>query len=167
MNWCELVLLASPNSSSPFQQCAYASLFKIHPLGQKIEWGQEDRIYPKHLIEPHNGNFLTLCLLLSSADSFCKQSGPRSGPKKCRVWSGSKLFDILMVFMKEFFRKTWFWKKSADNKNSWTRGPTGPRSITWEWLFIRWGEKHYPAHHPSMNLWWISTFNKIFQEKVK
>ena len=38
------------------------------------------------------------------------------GPKKFRVWFGSKLFDTLMVFIKEFFKKSWFWKKSAVNK---------------------------------------------------
>ena len=31
---------------------------------------------------PH---FRTLCLLVSSADNFCKQSGPRSDPTKRRV----------------------------------------------------------------------------------
>ena len=43
----------------------------------------------------------------SIADNFCKQFGPRSGPTKRRAWSRSKLFDTLMVFLKEFF----------DNKN--------------------------------------------------
>ena len=33
-----------------------------------------------------------------SADNICKQYGPRSGPS-----SGSKLFDNLIVFLKEFF----------------------------------------------------------------
>ena len=28
----------------------------------------------------HTHSFLTLCLLLSSADNLCKQFGPRSGP---------------------------------------------------------------------------------------
>ena len=45
--------------------------------------------------------FLTLCLPVSSADNLGKQFGPRSGPTR----SGSKLFDILMVFLKEFFQK--------------------------------------------------------------
>ena len=39
---------------------------------------------------------LTLYLLVSSADNLCKQFGPRSG---------SKLFDTLIVFLKEFFLK--------------------------------------------------------------
>ena len=30
-------------------------------------------------------SILTLYLLMSSADNFCKQFGPRSGPTKCRA----------------------------------------------------------------------------------
>ena len=40
-----------------------------------------------------------------SADNFCKQFGPRSN-----------LFDIHLEFLKEFFDKVDFEKKSADNK---------------------------------------------------
>ena len=36
---------------------------------------------------------LILYLLVSSVDNLCKQFGSRSGPTKCRAWSGSKLFD--------------------------------------------------------------------------
>ena len=50
---------------------------------------------------------LTLYLLLSSADNFCKQFGPRSG---------SKLFDTPMVFLKEFFKKVDFEKKHQTTK---------------------------------------------------
>ena len=53
---------------------------------------------------------------MSSADNLGKQFGPRSGPTKCQALSGSKLFDTLMVFLKEFFKKVDFEKKSADNK---------------------------------------------------
>ena len=35
--------------------------------------------------------------LLLSADNLCKQFGSRLGPTFCRAWSGSKLFDTLMV----------------------------------------------------------------------
>ena len=45
---------------------------------------------------------LTLYLLVSSADNLCKQFGPRSG---ATFLSGSKLFDTLMVFPKDFFKK--------------------------------------------------------------
>ena len=37
---------------------------------------------------------------MPSADNFCKQFGPRSGL--------TKLFDTLMVFLKEFFKKVDF-----------------------------------------------------------
>ena len=42
---------------------------------------------------------LTIYLLVtfSSADQFCKQFGPRSGPTKRRAWSGSKLFDTVGI----------------------------------------------------------------------
>ena len=53
-------------------------------------------------------SYLTLYLLVSSADNFCKQFGPRSRPAKCRAWSGSKLFYTLMVkknFLKQLILK--------------------------------------------------------------
>ena len=53
-----------------------------------------------------------------SADNFCKQFGPRSGLIKCQAGSGSKLFDTLMVFLKEFLEKVDFEKKSADGKKN-------------------------------------------------
>ena len=63
-------------------------------------------------------NRLTLCLLLvSSADNLCKQFGSRSGPTKGPAWSGSKLFDTLMLFLVDFFSKQLILKKSADHKN--------------------------------------------------
>ena len=46
---------------------------------------------------------VTLPILLSAVASLFKQFGPRSGPTNCWAWSGSKLFDTLMVFLKEFF----------------------------------------------------------------
>ena len=58
----------------------------------------------------------TLCLLMSSADNLCKQFGPRPGLTKCQAWPGSKLFDTLMVFMKEFFEKVEFGKISRRQK---------------------------------------------------
>ena len=42
---------------------------------------------------------------MSSADNLCKQFGHRSGPTTCQAWSGSKLFETMMVFLKEFFQK--------------------------------------------------------------
>ena len=55
--------------------------------------------------------WLNACLLVSYADNFCKQFGTKSDPTKCRAWSGPKLFDILMVFLKEFFQKVDFGEK--------------------------------------------------------
>ena len=53
---------------------------------------------------------LMLSLLVASVDNLCKQFWLRSGPTKCLAWSGSKLFDTLMVFLKEFFEKVDFEK---------------------------------------------------------
>ena len=57
-------------------------------------------------------------ILVSSADNLCKQFGPRSGLTKCRVWSGSKLCDTLMVSLIEFLRKLLFKKKTAGKKKT-------------------------------------------------
>ena len=46
-------------------------------------------------------------------DNLCKQFGPRSGPTFCRALSGSKLFDNLKVFLKEFFKKDIFEKNQG------------------------------------------------------
>ena len=59
---------------------------------------------------------LTLNLLVPSADNFCKQFGPRSGPTNGRAWSGFKLFDTLMVFLKEFFEKADFERNQQTTK---------------------------------------------------
>ena len=48
---------------------------------------------------------------LSFADNLCKQFVPKSAPTKCRTWSGSKLFDTLMVFLKYFLKKLILKKK--------------------------------------------------------
>ena len=56
------------------------------------------------------------CLLVSSADKFCKQFGPRSGLTKSQALSGSKLFDTLMVLLKEFFKKVDFEKNQQTTK---------------------------------------------------
>ena len=59
---------------------------------------------------------ITSTYLTSSADYLCKQFRPRSGPTKCRAWSGFKLFDTLMVFLKEFFWKVDFEKNQQTTK---------------------------------------------------
>ena len=64
---------------------------------------------------------LTLYFLMSAADNFWKQFGPKSGPTKLRpVFSRSDLDSnclTLMVFLEEFFKKVYFEKKSADKKH--------------------------------------------------
>ena len=46
-----------------------------------------------------------------------KQLGPRSDSTKRQAWSGSKLFDIRMVFLEEFSEIVDFENKSVDEKN--------------------------------------------------
>ena len=54
---------------------------------------------------------------LSAYGEFCclliifAEIGPRSRPTECWSCSGTKLFDTLMVFLKEFFEKVNFAKK--------------------------------------------------------
>ena len=60
-------------------------------------------------------NFFLAWLVVLS-DNNSKQFGPRSGPTECWSWSGSKLFDTLIVFLKDFFEKVNFEKKSASTK---------------------------------------------------
>ena len=55
---------------------------------------------------------------MPSAEHLCKQFRPRSGLTECQAKSGSKLFDTLIVFLKEFFKKVNFENiKSAYCKN--------------------------------------------------
>ena len=57
---------------------------------------------------PHS---LLAAFFLLPADNLCIwQFEPRSGPTQCRSWSGSKQFDTLTVFLKEFFEKDNFEK---------------------------------------------------------
>ena len=58
-----------------------------------------------HVSRQNSGIFprteaVLIYLLVSSADNFCKQLGPRPGPKECLALSGSKLFDTLIEFLK-------------------------------------------------------------------
>ena len=49
-------------------------------------------------------------------DNLYKQFGPRSGPTKHWAQFGSKLFDTMLVFVKESFEKVNFERQSTDNK---------------------------------------------------
>ena len=66
---------------------------------------------------------------MSSADNLCKQFGHRSGLTECRSWSGSKLFDTLIVLLKEFFEKGNFEKKSAGKYKSMKNYPACRASL--------------------------------------
>ena len=44
-----------------------------------------------------NGNTSAHCMLVCPADASYKQLGPRSNSAKWRAWSGSKLFDNLVI----------------------------------------------------------------------
>ena len=68
---------------------------------------------------------LNLYFLVSSADNFCKQFGPRPGLTKCRAWSGSNLFDTQMVFLKQFWKKRWFWEKNQQTTKKHEKYPMG------------------------------------------
>ena len=70
---------------------------------------------------------LNLYLLVSSADNFCKQLGPRSGPIKPWARSGSKLFDTLMVFLKEIFKKKLILKRISRRQKSMQNLPGGKK----------------------------------------
>ena len=61
---------------------------------------------------------LNSLLLVSSANKICKLFGLRSGLTKCWAWSGSKLFDTLIVLLKEFFENVDFEIKAADDKKA-------------------------------------------------
>ena len=60
-----------------------------------------------------------VCNVISrlSADNLCKQFESKSRPTERRSWPGFKLFDTLIMFLKEFFEKIIFEKKTADDKS--------------------------------------------------
>ena len=100
---------------------------------------------------------LSSYLLVLSADNLCKQFGSRSGPTKCWAWSGSKLFDTLIVFLKDFLKTLIFLKSLKTTKKQW-KFPSMPRvkeitevqisknlSVNCEFLFI----------YQSKNMFWV------------
>ena len=58
-----------------------------------------------------------LYLQVSSTDNFCKQFGPRSGLTKRQAWSGSKLFDTLVVIHERICSKIDFKKINRRQKS--------------------------------------------------
>ena len=83
---------------------------------------QRGMLHAKTQKLPHSflasGDF---CLLLM--DDFCKQNGPRSGPTERWSWSGSKPFDPLTGFLKEFCEKV--------NFEKYQQTTTKARKFTW------------------------------------
>ena len=72
---------------------------------------------------------------MSSAYNFCKQFGTRSGLTECTVSSGSKLFDTLMVFLKEFFEKIDFEKNQLMTKKRMKSYPGGKELELEEYVY--------------------------------
>ena len=115
----------SPPTCYEYHSNNIAFLVKIY--NKIIDNSHADRQFTWHYLVSSNsqnlqqiiGSLLTLCLLMSSAVILCNQFGPRSGPKKHWVWSGTRLFDTQMAFLKEIFEKINFEKKSAGAKKSW------------------------------------------------
>ena len=48
---------------------------------------------------------MTVCQQMSSTDNLSKQFGPRTGLNKHQALFDNKLFDTLIIFLKEFFEK--------------------------------------------------------------
>ena len=59
-----------------------------------------------------------------SAGTFANRLNPDQY-RQMSAWSGTKLFDTLMVYLKEFFKKVDFEKKTAKGKNVWKIFPGG------------------------------------------
>ena len=64
--------------------------------------------------------------------NLCKKSGPSSDPTKRRAWPGSKPFDILMVFLKEFFEAVDLRKKITRRQTSW-KSIWHAKTTNWTW----------------------------------
>ena len=98
---------------------------------------------------------LTHCVLMSSAGILRKQLGSRPGPTKCCTWSGSQLFDTLMLFLKEIFKKVDFKIKFSRHKKA-----CKITRLTTYWSFISFGGL---AHFTVFLLTpWIIVLLKLF-----
>ena len=105
----------SPIHTFSFIPILYFQNLKISPIDIVLQPSWHIYIYFVHV-------FMLYCLnsflaFSVSADNLCKQFGPRSGPTFCLAWFGFKLFDTLMVFLKEFFNKIDIEKKQQTTKN--------------------------------------------------
>ena len=83
---------------------------------------------------------LTLHLLVLSADNQCKQYWIQISPTEFLASSGSKVFDNLMVFLKEIVKKVYFEKKKISRRQkSWKISQHAKclKSFgTWPWITI-------------------------------
>ena len=78
---------------------------------------------------------LTPCLAVRST-YICKQVVPRSGPTECQARSGSKLFETRIVFLKEFFEKVKFEKRSAEDPEVKKNMKISQHAKSFEWFCI-------------------------------
>ena len=113
------------------------------PLGLLHPWATALPCCDWHLIPYNNiafGNIFQNCPKLLSFISLSTSvvglitfanSWNRSGPTICQAWSGSKLFDTLMVFLKEFVRKKWLKNQQTIKKHATL--PSRQR-FYWEWI---------------------------------
>ena len=60
-------------------------------------------------------DLITLCLLVLSADNFCRQFGCRPDPTEHQAKYGSEMFDTVGIAERIFLKKKYH-KKSADDK---------------------------------------------------
>ena len=82
-------------------------MYGTHATQENLE------IISYHLYSLYEGVLFTVCLLVSSMDNLCKQFGPRSGMTKCPALSVSKLYNTLMVFLKETFENGYFEERKS------------------------------------------------------
>ena len=139
-----------------------------------LDGTEDEHIYDN--VAPANVNIAFegkeyFCLLVLSADNLCNQFETRSGSTKCRAWSGSNPFDTQMVFLKEFFQKVDFEKKSAEDKKAWTisRGQRIEGSLE---LFVFKQLNTVNSWYPNfcchlLTFFKINFFKKFFQERFQ
>ena len=98
---------------------------------------ESERLFrPKVLVPPDSLAYrFNSYLQVSSADNLCKQFGPWSGPTKCPAWSGSKLFDFLTIFLKEFLESL-FWKKISRRPKNHAKLSSRHRVIEWLYEYV-------------------------------
>ena len=101
--------------------------------------------------------------LTSSADNLCKQFRPRSSLTECRSWSGSKQFDTLKVFLKEFFEEVNF-EKTQQTTTRACQSPSMQRVKCQKSLlriariggdYYSWSDSYQLPVNQLFTFWWI------------